>query len=341
MKATSCLVGLLLLAVGCAAPQARTGSAPAASADAPVPAASGTKLVIAEPVHSLGYLPLYVANRLGYLAEEGIDVDIVTLTGGSAHTNAVLTGQAWAFIGGPEHNAFAKAKGASIKAVVNVVNRGNNYFVARPGYTLDGDMMAFFKGKRIITAQVGGTPHSITLYMLKKVGLDPARDVTLLEMENSAMLPAMQKGMGDVVITSEPQLSQGIAAGLWSEPVYNVPREFGPYAYSTINVRTDSLTKDPATAERFVRAMVRGLRTVERDHEAAYGVARQEFPTTSESDMQAMFDRAYADELWRFDGDITRDAVTTALDVVTYANLLKEPVSYDDIIDMHFLSRAQ
>jgi NitT/TauT family transport system substrate-binding protein len=299
------------------------------------------KLTIAEPVHGLGYLPLYVAMRQGYMAEENLEVDVVTLSGGSAHTNAVLTGQAWGFIGGPEHNAFAKAKGASVLAIVNVVNRGNNYFVARKGLLPEGgDLTGFFRGKRVITGLRGGTPNSITLYMLKKVGLDAARDVTLVEMDNSAMVPAMQKGMGDIAITSEPQLSQGITAGIWGEPVYNVPREFGPYAYSTINVKADTVAKDPETAARFVRAMVKGLRAVDQDHELAYAVGRQEFPTMPESDIQAMFTRYYADQLWQFDGDITRDAVGTALDVVTFAGLLNDTVTYDDIIDMRFLPRA-
>lgn len=76
------------------------------------------KIVIAEPVHNLGYLPLYVAIDQGFF--EGIDVSVTTLTGGGAHTNAVLTGQAWGFIGGPEHNAFAKAKGGELRSIIKI-----------------------------------------------------------------------------------------------------------------------------------------------------------------------------------------------------------------------------
>lgn len=32
------------------------------------------KLVVAEPVHLIGYLPLYVAIHEGYFADEGLDV---------------------------------------------------------------------------------------------------------------------------------------------------------------------------------------------------------------------------------------------------------------------------
>jgi NitT/TauT family transport system substrate-binding protein len=90
-------------------------------------------LLVAEPVHSTGYLPMYIAMANNYFAESDIAVKIVTIETGSGHTNAVLSGQAFAFIGGPEHNAFAKAKGAELRAVVHCVDRGNVYLCAAKG----------------------------------------------------------------------------------------------------------------------------------------------------------------------------------------------------------------
>src|SRR5829696_6355957 len=97
------------------------------------PAYAQRTLLVAEPQHGIGYLPLYVAIRNGYFAKDGLEVKTMTVDGGSTHTNAVLTGQAFAFIGGPEHNAYAKLKGGELRAVVNVVDRGNVYFTARKG----------------------------------------------------------------------------------------------------------------------------------------------------------------------------------------------------------------
>ena len=46
---------------------------------------------MAEPVHSTGYLPMYIAMAKDYFAESGITVKIVTIETGSGHTNAVLS----------------------------------------------------------------------------------------------------------------------------------------------------------------------------------------------------------------------------------------------------------
>src|SRR5271169_1627435 len=154
---------------------AATGAAVLAS---PMIGRADTKeVLIAEPVHGTGYLPLYIGIAKNLF--DDVKVNIVTIESGGGHTNAVLSGQAFAFIGGPEHDAYAKAKGAELRAVVNCVDRGNVYFCAAKGMEpTNGDWAAYFKGKAIAVSQYGGTPNSITRYLLKKWNLDATRDVT-------------------------------------------------------------------------------------------------------------------------------------------------------------------
>jgi NitT/TauT family transport system substrate-binding protein len=301
-------------------------------------------LKIAEPAHSVGYLPLYVGIAKGVFAEEGLDVSTVTLQGGSAHTNAVLTGSAWGFIGGPEHNAFAQAKGASIKAIANVVDRGNAYFVAPPGVAPGGDLAAFFRGKTIVTSAFGGTPNSITRYLLGRLGLDPTTDVRLIETGDVAsMLTIVQSGQAQVAVTSEPVLGQGVNQGIWGEPFYNVPRELGPYAYSTLNVTMDFIRENPATVEKFTRAMRKALAFTNENRAETFEVARAEFPTIDPAILQETLDRSYADSLWEFSGMVTPASLDTALNVVRASGVLSDadrPVRYADVVDMSYMERA-
>src|SRR5262249_57440693 len=70
------------------------------------------ELLVAEPVHSTGYLPMYIAMANNYFAESDIVVKIVTIETGGGHTNAVLSGQAFAFIGGPPPHTLPQSQGA-------------------------------------------------------------------------------------------------------------------------------------------------------------------------------------------------------------------------------------
>jgi NitT/TauT family transport system substrate-binding protein len=296
------------------------------------------EIIVAEPVHNLGYLPLYIAVDKGYFAKEGLSAKILTIESGSGHTNAVLSGQAFAFIGGPEHDAYAKIKGAELRSVVNVVDRGNVYFVAAVGKgPTDRNYPAYFKGKVIEAGVGGGTPNSITQYLLGTWGLDEKKDVTLLESTVAGTLAAVKVGQASIANAAEPILTQGIRQGIWEEPFYNVPKEMGPYAYSTLNVRLDSIQKEPDTVRAFVKAVIAGLNETYAHPDEAAAIAVKEFPTMPPADIKATLDRTFADELWSHDGSISKQSWATAEKVVRGANILKSDVAYDEIIDTQFV----
>src|SRR5258708_2386799 len=275
--------------------------------------AESKELLVAEAVHSTGYLPMYIAMANGYFAESEIVVKIVTIETGGGHTNAVLTGPAFAFIGGPEHNAFAKAKGAELRAIVHCVDRGNVYYCAAKGLEPTGmDWASYFKGKWIAVSQFGGTPNSITRYLLKKWKLDAKSDVTLVEVANSAVLPVVKSKQAQIGVSTEPFVTQGVRQSVWGEPFYNIPKELGPYAYSTLNVRLDSIQKDPELVRAFVRGMVKGLKFTYADPNAAADIAKKQFPTMPLEDLKATLDRSFKDEMWSRDGMISSAAWDTA-----------------------------
>jgi NitT/TauT family transport system substrate-binding protein len=235
------------------------GSLALAGAAPGIARADAKQMLIAEPQHTIGYLPLYVAIQNGYFGKD-LAVSVETLpSSGSAHTDAVLGGKAWAFIGGPEHNAFADVKGANLRAICNIVNRGNVYFVARKGLTVGKDLRAFLKGKTLVTSGYGGTPNSITRYVTIQNKLDPVKDVNLQEVVVNAIPVIMSQGKADIAIVTEPMLSKGIQDGIWEQPFYNAPAALGPYAYSTINVTLNTITSDPVSTKAFVNGMIKGM----------------------------------------------------------------------------------
>jgi len=304
----------------------------------PMIARADTKeVLIAEPVHGTGYLPLYIGIAKNLF--DDVAVKIVTIETGAGHTNAVLSGAAFAFIGGPEHDAYAKAKGAELRAVVNCVDRGNVYYCAAKGQEPTGtDWPSYFKGKTIATSGFGGTPNSITRFLLKKWNLDATSDVTLVETANSAILPAVRGKQAVIGCSTEPFITQGVRTGVWSEPFINIPKDMGPYAYSTFNVRLDTIQKDPGLVRGFVRGMMKSLKFVHDNHDEAAEIAKTQFPTMALDDLKATLDRSFADNLWSKDGMVSREAWTTAHAVVRSADVLKTDVKYDEIIDMSFVN---
>lgn len=301
------------------------------------------QLTVAEPVHLIGYLPLYVAIHEGYFAEEGLDVNVVQATGG-AHVTAVVSGDAFAVIGGVDSNALANEGNADpILGIVNCVNRANVYLFARKGLTpasdAAADMALFLKGKSIVAGRFGGSPNLLTRYLVKQVGLDPDKDVTLIENADASTVTAMlQHGQGDIGNGGEPQIMEGVTAGIWEEPFVKFT-DLGDYAYSVIGVKKSTIENDPDTCQKFVRAMMKALKAVQEDHDLAARILEKEFSTLTEEGRAAALKRAYEDNLWSVDGVISPEAVTMTMTVLQSSGLYESDYTYEELVDMRFVEQ--
>ncbi len=311
---------------------------PLAFAESPEESPTLRPLTVAEPVHLIGYLPLYVAIHEGYFAEEGLDVTVVQATGG-AHVTAVVSGDAFAAIGGVDSYNFAnQGNDDPILAICNCVNRANVYLFARKGLVPGEDMAAFLNGKTIIAGRYGGSPNVLTRYLVKSVGLDPDLDVTLLENADASTVTAMLRyGQGDIGNGGEPQISEGVTEGIFEEPFVKFP-DLGDYAYSVIGVKQSTIESDPDACAAFVRALVKALKVVQEDRATAERVLLLEFPTLTDEGRKAALDRAYEDALWSLDGLISQAAVDTCMEVVTVSGLFEGEWDYADMVDMQFIN---
>ncbi len=160
-------------------------------------------------------------------------------------------------------------------------------------------------------------------------------------MSTGAVIAAVKTGSAQIGVTTEPMLTRGVIQGIWEEPFLNVPKDLGPYAYSTLNVRLESVQKERETVAKFVKGVILGLKATYADKEKAVEIAKKEFPTMSAEDLKATLDRSFADEIWSKDGMISAKSWTTGEAVVLGAGILKKPVPYDDIIDMQFVKTTQ
>jgi len=300
------------------------------------------ELLLAEPVHHVGFLPIYVARHKGFFKDEGIDIKIAVMVS-PGFVNAVLTGDAFAFIGSVDHNAFARANGKDLIAVSNLLGRANIYMMARTDIPpMTGDLPSYLHGKRIAVGAYGGTPNNVLRYFLRKWNLDPRKDVTLIEVGNSSIVPASIKSkQADLGVSSEPFITQLYKAGLWTQPIFNAGKELGPFVDTALTVRGDMIEKDRATVKGLVKAVVRALIYTDTHRAEMLDFAKAEFPTATEDDLKASLDRSFADGIYSTDGFITKESWATGEAIVREAGILKQPVSYDEVIDMRVVNEVR
>jgi NitT/TauT family transport system substrate-binding protein len=315
-----------------------------AAGSRPVFAQSLKTLVIAEPVHNLGYAPVYIAADQGFFKNRGLDVSMLQAANGS-HVTALVSGQVWGNIGGPESNAMANVgKADPLKTICNLVNRANLYLVARKGLapksSSKADLAAFFKGKKFALARRGGTPDLLGRWLVVEVGLNPEKDIDVVNQADMAAVLAMVKnGAVEVAITQEPFITAGVEQGLWDQPFYSYP-ELGDYPYSVVSVRQSTIASEPQIVQAFVDAVIEALNLAARDRGAIEAMTHKEFPTLSAAGVKATLDRIYADHIWSTDGMVAEKGYALDMDVVAKTGAFTKSVPYNDVVDMQFVRKA-
>ncbi len=72
-------------------------------------AADMKQIVLAEPAHLFPYVPVYLAIDQGFFAKRGLDVKTTMVLGGG-HVTALISGQVWGNLGGPESDAMSEQR---------------------------------------------------------------------------------------------------------------------------------------------------------------------------------------------------------------------------------------
>jgi NitT/TauT family transport system substrate-binding protein len=117
------------------------------------------------------YLPLTIAERLGYFKDEGLDVEIVDFAGGAKALQAVVGGSADVVSGAYEHTLVLQAKGQTYQEFV-LQGRAPQIVLAVNNKTLPNyKSIADLKGKKIGVTAPGSSTNIMVNYVLARAGI--------------------------------------------------------------------------------------------------------------------------------------------------------------------------
>lgn len=227
------------------------------------------EVVFAMPSIGMLYLPVYVADAMGYFAEEDISADVrVFKAGGAAAMASVISGDTDVYPGTPAAAMRAVQQGTDVTIFAalmtqyasNVVIQGD--IATEKGLTEDSsleDRMAALEGLNIGVTGAGSGTHQLALYLLQQAGLDPDTDATVVFVGGSReLLASFELGRIDAFILSNPTSDTAIAEHgamlLFDMAAGQVP-ELDGYLYITLNARKSWLEENPERSVALVRAI--------------------------------------------------------------------------------------
>ena len=329
------------LCMGCS--KAETGDKTTASDSFEVSSqkTSPVKITLTEVAHSVFYAPLYVAIEKGYFKDENIDLTLVTGFGADKTMTAVISGEADIGFMGSEASVYMYSEGASDYVVnfAQLTQRAGNFLVARQDN--EHFQWADLKGKTVLGGRKGGMPEMVFEYILKENGIDPEKDLTIIQnIDFGSTAPAFADGRGDFTIEFEPGATSLESEGK-GHVIASLGKDSGYVPYTAFSAKKSYLKENPDVIQRFTNALQKGMDYV-RSHSPSEtaSVIKPQFPETTLEMITTIVTRYYEQDTWKSNLIFEESSFDLLQDILESAGELEKRAPYKDLITTEFAENA-
>lgn len=288
------VLGLLL--TGCAADNGE-------DAEDGLPPCDDTDMMHTQPVHSLGYAPVYVAVTEGFFEDHGLEVEQVDTGGGGPDLQALVAGEAEFNSGSGTYQIDALRENQDVLTVYNyrdleIVDVTMSHEAAEAaGVDEDSPLderIEALRGTTIGVTQPGALTYHVARAIVTAGGMDPDSDVDIVGAgSGAAIIAALEQDTVDSIMVTQPQPYQAVHAGHGIELISNSTgeiAEMAPFSGGNIYAMADYVADNEGCVERYVNAI----------HEANQWMLDNDVDTVAES---------LAGEFGEYDPEVLRHSI--------------------------------
>jgi len=240
-----------------------------------IPAAASERITLmVGGIDKIIYLPVKLAEQLGYFTTEGLDVELRSEWSGIHGVDVLLVGSVQGVVGFYDHTIYMQSKG---KAVISVVQ-----FAQAPGEVelvsahVPGPVrtLADLKDGVLGVTGLGSSTQFLSRYLVLSAGLKLNQVSFVPVGTGDAFIDAMNKGTIQAGMTTEPTASRLINNGQARVLVdLRTPEDTakalgGPYPAACLYMQTAWVNRHKPEVQKLVNALVKALRYIQ-SHPAA------------------------------------------------------------------------
>ena len=297
-----------------------------------------TKVKVAEVTHSMFYTPQYLAHKLGYFEEEGLDVEIITVPGADKVTAAVLSGDVQIGFCGSESTIYVYTQGEKDYLVnfAALTKRDGSFIVSRE--KIEDFTLEDLKGKHVVAGRQGGMPVMMFEWALTQAGIDPKEEVNVdTSIEFASMSGAFIGGTGDFVNLFEPNALQLEQEG-YGYVVASLGELGGVVPYTAYHAKKSYIEENEEVIQGFSNAINKALKyTKEHTPEELAKDLVDYFPDTSLDDITTIVKRYKDNDSWFDTTEIKEEDFNHIQEVMENSNALEKRAPYDKLVDTRFV----
>jgi NitT/TauT family transport system substrate-binding protein len=288
------------------------------------------KVVVSYPSKSITNFPiLETAKQRGFFQREALNVSVVYMRGG-IDIKALLTGDA-DFGTGSTTAATAFVAGAPLRVIMSLNAYVDQGLYAQPKYKT----LAQLKGQPIGSLNPGGLVDTLLRRILMQGGLQPDKDVIILNMGGTPeRYAALKSGTLAASMLSAPHSLRAEKEGFTK---IAATRDYVNVSGTGLVAHADLIKKRPAMTKRFIRATLRAMNFIRENRADTTQMIIREFGM--DQDVAAL---AYKQllELLSSDGKNRVDGYQLLIDFARAGQKVDKPISATQFIDETLLDEV-
>jgi NitT/TauT family transport system substrate-binding protein len=212
---------------------------------------------------ALYYLPLTIAEQLGYFRSEGLDIQISDFAGGSQALRAVVGGSADVVSGAYEHTINMQAKKQNLQCFVQQGRAPQIVIGIATAKAKNYRSPKDLKGMKIGVSAPGSSTNMVVNFFIAKDGLKPS-DVSIVGVGTGAGgIAAIKSGQIDAISNLDPMMTKleqdgDIRVLVDTRTLKGTEELFGgPMPAACLYAPIEYIRKNPNTVQALTNAMVR------------------------------------------------------------------------------------
>ncbi|TYO73657.1 ABC transporter substrate-binding protein [Rossellomorea marisflavi] len=299
------------------------------------------KVRVAEVTRSIFYAPEYVAIEKGFFEDEGLNVELKTTWGGDKTMTALLSNGADIALVGSETSIYVHAQGSDDPVInfAQLTQTDGTFLVSRE--KVENFEWEQLKGTTFLGQRKGGMPQMVGEFVLKEHGIDPHKDLDLIQnIDFANVANAFASGTGDYVQLFEPTASIFEKEGK-GHIVASFGTESGHVPYTTFMAKESYMKKNDETVDKFTRALYKAQQWV--DQASAKEIAEVIAPYFEDTDpaiMETVVDRYKSQGSFATDPVLDQEEWENLQNIMDEAGELPERIDHDTLVNTSIAEKA-
>jgi ABC-type nitrate/sulfonate/bicarbonate transport system substrate-binding protein len=278
------------------------------------------KFPVSASSKTLGYSPLWVASKQGFFDRQGLDAQLVLVSGADKSTMSLVGGSVFVGSGSIDATIGATEQGADLIATGGVINGLTHMLMGGKKFKTYEDLRGANIGSSGLTS---GTAFVLRRMMAAK-GLQYPKDYNLINVGPSAQsFLALTANRVDAALIAVPLSTDAAEMG------YNIvgrAAEIIPnYQLTEISTRRPWAEKNRAVMVRFMKAMVLAMRWLYDNKEPAIDFLGKEMRLKPEHARRG-WEYYTQQKIWNLNAEANVEGVRTVIQIMGERGLLKPPL---------------